>query len=97
MNKLINVLLMLTLAEFLGATAYVLFTYGLFGWIEPLLAEPVGWLVTFDAAIAISIGAWWVYTDARERGTNPWPYLALTACTGAAGPLLYLIRRRLSR
>jgi hypothetical protein len=32
-------------------------------------------------------------SDAKKRGANPWPYLALTLATGSGGLLAYLIVR----
>lgn len=87
------VLLSVLLVDFLAATAFVLWTYGPVGWIPPMVENPATLLAVFDLVIALGIATVWMWTDARSRGVNPWPYLALTATTGSAGPLLYAIQK----
>ena len=55
--------------------------------------NPATLLITFDLLIALGIATGWVFLDAKKRGKNPWPYIALTVATGSAGPLAYLIGR----
>ncbi len=94
MNKnVLTLFLALTLLEFLGLSAYVVVTYGLVGWIPLLADNPVTLLLTFDLCIALSIATWWMWRDAQARGVTVWPFLALTATTRSAGPLLYAILR----
>jgi len=94
MNRtFLAVLLSVVLADFLALTSYVLWLYGPIGWIAPLAEGPLTVLLTFDLVIGLGIATTWMFTDARARGVNPWPYLALTATTGSAGPLLYVINR----
>jgi len=91
MKKLLIPALALTLAEFVAATAYVLWTYGLVGWIPMLMENPVTMLVTFDLLIALGISTAWMVNDARRRGVTVWPFVALVLTTGSTGPLLYAI------
>jgi len=32
----------------------------------------------------------WIIPEAKRRGINPWPYVAITVCLGSFGPLFYL-------
>lgn len=88
-----RILVGLVLADFLGFTAYVLYTYGLVGWVPMAVANPVTTLVTVDLVLALSIAMGWTWRDARARGVNPVPYLVVTALTGSAGLLWYLFDR----
>jgi Terpene cyclase DEP1 len=81
------------LTDFLALTGWVLYRHGLVGWVPDLLSSPVGILVAVDLCIALAFVVTWMVRDARAVGRNPWPYLALTAATGSAGPLLYLLLR----
>ena len=47
-----------------------------------------------DLVITLSLVLVWMYLDSRERGEAFVPYALVTLFLGAAGPLLYLIRRR---
>jgi hypothetical protein len=49
--------------------------------------------VLADLVIACLLICFWMVADARERGMNPWPYVAITLFAGSFGPLLYLLRR----
>ncbi|MCB9797147.1 MAG: DUF2834 domain-containing protein [Alphaproteobacteria bacterium] len=91
MNKLLVPALSLVLADFLALTGYVLWTYGPVGWIPVVWESSVTLLLTFDLLIALCVSSAWMVTDARRRGVNPWPFLALTLTTGSTGPLLYAI------
>ncbi len=96
-TRVLPAVLALVLFDFLALTAYVLVTYGPLGWIEPLMDNPVTGLLTFDLLIALGVATAWMWSDARARGVNPWPFVALTATTGSAGPLLYAILRLRAR
>ncbi|WP_420427083.1 DUF2834 domain-containing protein [Algiphilus sp.] len=49
--------------------------------------------VLVDLVIACALICIWMVSDARQRGTNPWPFVALTLVFGVFGPLLYLLFR----
>lgn len=91
-----QILLWLVLIDFAALTAYVVVQHGYLGFFELALANWATRLMAFDLVIALSLIALWMLRDARERGASAWPYLALTLFFGAAGPLLYLIRREAS-
>lgn len=87
------VALSLLLVDFLALTAYIFYLHGPVGWIPPLFETPLSILLTVDLLICLTIACVWLIADARRRGKNPWPYIALAYCTGGAGPLLYVITR----
>ena len=57
------------------------------------MANPATILITVDLVIALTLGSVWMVMDARKRGATVAPYVALTALTGSAGLMLYLLRR----
>ena len=62
------------------------------GLVERATANIAAITATVDLTIALSLIAVWMWNDAKARGISPLPYLALTACAGSVGPLLYLLR-----
>ena len=87
-----QIVLSLVLLAFGAQTGFVLYQQG-FSWIPELFATPLSITLFADLTIALSLICFWMVTDARQRGTTAWGYLALTVMTGSIGPLLYLIRR----
>ena len=85
--------LALTLLAFLGLTGYVLVTYGVVGWIPPVLENWATRLVTIDLCLSLLIACGFMIQDARTRRLNPWPFVVIAILTGAAGPLAYLVLR----
>ena len=81
------------LALFLGLTAWVVYQHGYVGFFELALANSATRLMSVDLIIALSLAVVWMVQDARSRGGNWLPYALVTLFFGAAGPLLYLIRR----
>jgi Terpene cyclase DEP1 len=81
------------LASFLALTARALAAYGYVGFFEQAFANAVVSVLAFDLVICLSLIAVFIYHDARKLGITPWPYIAIGATLGAAGPLLYLLRR----
>ncbi len=49
-----------------------------------------GWQVMADLVVALLLVLFWMVPDARQKGRNPWPWVALTLTAGSIGPLLYL-------
>ncbi len=92
MNK-VRILIAVVLAAFLAETAYVVAQMGYVGFFEAANANPATRLMMLDLVITLSLGAVWMVLDARRSGRNALPYLLVTAGFGAAGPLLYLLRR----
>jgi hypothetical protein len=91
-----KIVLWLVLIDFAALTAYAVMQHGYLGFFELVVANWATRLMFVDLVIALSLIAVWMLRDARERGASFWPYLALTLFFGAAGPLLYLIRREAS-
>lgn len=88
-----QIVLSLVLVDFLATTVWALAELGLAGAFAVVTHNPATILLTFDLLIALTIATVWMVSDAKQRGVNPWPYVALTLGTGSAGPLAYLIGR----
>ena len=88
-----QILLTLVLADFVAFTAYCVWDQGM----STVLAEVFGGLWTTQLAVdfLLSLGAiaFWIHGDAKSRGANPWPWVALTLGTDSIGWLVYLIAR----
>jgi hypothetical protein len=88
-----QILLSLVLLEFLAATIWAYASMGVVGAFAVIADNPATMLITFDLLIALVFSTVWMVSDAKKRGANPWPYLALTLATGSGGLLAYLIVR----
>ena len=78
------------LAGFVTLTGHAVYTLGLLG----MFSIRWGTIQVFaNLVIVCALAGVWIFFDARQRRTNPWPYILLTALTGCIGPLLYLLRR----
>jgi hypothetical protein len=86
-------LVAIALAGFLALTARALSHYSYVGFLEAVTANAVVSVLFFDLVICLSLIAVWIYRDARRLGITPWPYIAIGASFGVAGPLAYLLRR----
>jgi hypothetical protein len=89
----VRILVAVVLAAFLAETAYVVAQMGYVGFFEAANANPATRLMMLDLVITLSLIAVWMVLDARRAGRTALPYLLVTAGFGAAGPLLYLLRR----
>lgn len=89
-----KLLLALVLLDFAALSAYAMFQGGYLGIWQAGLADWGAMQILADLAIACGLILVWLVADARRRGTNPWPYVALTLVGGSLGPLLYLLLRR---
>jgi hypothetical protein len=87
-------LLSVVLVAFLVLTSITVAQHGYVGFFELATANWATRLLSLDLVISLSLIAAWMVRDARERGSAFVPYLLVTATFGAAGPLLYLIRRK---
>lgn len=85
-------LLLDVLVGFLALTVWVLVERG--AEMVRDLWSPTGLLIAVDLTIALTLSVVWLWRDARARGGNPLPFVILTALTGSAGPLLYMLLRR---
>ncbi len=90
---MIRPLIALVLAGFLALTARALAAYGYLGFFEQVFANSVVSVLAFDLVICLGLIGVFIYHDARKLGISPWPYIAVGAGFGAAGPLFYLLRR----
>ncbi len=89
-----QILLWSVLLVFLGLTTYTVAQVGYLGFFELAAANWATRLLFVDLCITLSLIAVWMYLDSRENGNAFVPYVLVTLFFGAAGPLLYLIRRR---
>ncbi len=83
----------LLLAGFIGVNIYAFSSAGV-GDFQVYLSNlgPWGTLATVDLVLALLIGIFWMWSDAKSRNINPLPYVVLTLLTGSIGLLLYLVR-----
>lgn len=86
-------LLALVLIDFAVLTGYTVLQVGYVGIWQAGIADWGAIQILADLVIACGLIAVWMVIDARERGMNPWPYIAVTLVAGSFGPLLYLLRR----
>ena len=86
-------LLFATLAAFGAFSLYVMWDFGYLGIWRAGLASPAAAQVLLDLVIACLLISTWMLGDARARGLNAWPFVAITLAAGSFGPLLYLIYR----
>ncbi len=88
--------LLVTVTVAFGAlTSVALFEVGYLGIILPHFQSLGAAQVFFDLVIVAGLGCIWMVNDARARGRNPWPFVALTLAAGCFGLLFYLIGREL--
>ncbi len=92
-KNLVTFLLAVVLIDFLALTGYAVWEYGLVGVFEAAFANPATTLLSVDLLLALSVACFWMWGDAKKRGETALPYILLTAATGSAGPLVYLIKR----
>jgi hypothetical protein len=81
----------LVLLAFIDLNAYVLWRYGLVGFLELVTANVATIAALVDLTIALLLITAWLWRDAKARGISFFPYAALTAVLGSVGPLLYLV------
>jgi hypothetical protein len=79
------------LVAFGAYTSYAMLEVGYLGIWAAGFASVGSLQVLLDLVISCVLIASWMVIDAREKGRNPWPYLAITVLAGSFGPLLYLI------
>lgn len=89
------ILLVLVTVAFGVLTGIALADVGYLGIIRPHFQAWGAAQVFFDLVIVAVLGCIWMVKDARSRGRNPWPYVAITLAGGCFGILFYLIAREL--
>src|SRR5689334_14503403 len=87
--------LLMVIAAFSVLSALALAEVGYFGILEPHFKSWGGAQVFVDLVIALTLVLTWLVPDARARGVNPWPFVALTLVAGSFGPLAYLALREM--
>ena len=85
------VLLILVSVVFGALTAVALLDVGYLGIFLPHFQSWGAAQVFFDLVILAALACVWMVNDARARGRNPWPFVALTLVAGCFGVLFYLI------
>ena len=93
-----NMLWWMLLLGFIDVNVYALVAgdiAGLVAYFRNL--GPWGILATTDLLIALGIGVYWMWVDARAKGITPLPYAILTVASGSLGLLIYLVRRGMPR
>jgi len=88
-----TLLLALVFALFGAYSVYTMLQVGYLGIWESGLTSLGAFQILLDLVIACGLICVWMVLDARQRGTNPWPYVAITLVSGTFGPLLYLLVR----
>ncbi len=81
------------LLGFVDLTAWAIYQHGYLGFFELVNANAATRLLALDLVISLVLIGVWMRADARERGASFVPWALVTLGFGAAGPLLYLIRR----
>jgi hypothetical protein len=85
------------LADFVALTIYAIVTEGYFAFVPASIAFATssawGAQVIVDFLLALGVTLGFVIADARQRGLNAWPFVALTFVLGSIGPVAYLIHR----
>ena len=88
-----KILFSIALAAFAVLTVEAIIAHGYVGFFELAMANWATRTLSADLVISLSLITWWMVVDARRRGRAFLPYVLVTLIFGAAGPLLYLIRR----
>lgn len=85
--------LLAAIIAFGALSAKALADHGYWGIIAPHFETFGAAQVLTDLVILAVLACVWMVSDARTRGLNPWPFVALTLAAGSFGPLFYLLRR----
>lgn len=83
--------LILVILAFGALSAYALMDVGYLGIFDYHRHSSAGWQVITDLVIVCTLAIFWMISDARKTGRNPWPYVVITVFAGSFGPLFYLL------
>ena len=83
--------LILVIAAFGALSAYAVMDVGYLGIFDYHRHSSAGWQVITDLVIVCTLAIFWMVSDARKTGRNPWPYVVVTLAAGSFGPLFYLL------
>jgi hypothetical protein len=86
----------LVLVDFTALTLYAMFTESPTAIIDAVTHNWWSVQIAIDLVIAATIGGVWLYRDAKARGLNPMPWLAMLPFIGSLALLGYLVRRNLA-
>jgi hypothetical protein len=92
MNRTV-LLLGTVVTAFAALSAWAALAVGYLGIFAAGFANPGALQILVDLVILCALAIVWLVGDARRRGLNPWPWVAITLLAGSFGPLLYLLRR----
>jgi hypothetical protein len=91
--SVVRLVLAAVLAGFVALTVRVLTEQSYGEFLETATANAATGLLFLDLIVCLGLVCLWMVQDARRHGIVAWPFIVLSAAFGAAGPLLYLIRR----
>lgn len=85
----------LTLLVFGGASTWLVFEEGFFGFLHVAARERWALQILCDLAIALVLFTPVMVRDARARGIAAWPFVIMTIVLGSIGLLAYFVVREL--
>ncbi len=88
-----KILLAILFADFVAFSGWSLWAGGLMGFVDAALYNPAAMQIAADLCIAVAIGCFWIWKDAKARGANPLPYLIAAPFVGSISLLAYLLLR----
>jgi len=71
------------LIPFTILSLYAVSKVGYLGILDYHRHSPAGWQVMADLVAACVLLLSWIIPEAKRRGINPWPYVAITVCLGS--------------
>lgn len=84
-------ILIVVLLGFGAYSGWAMWQVGYFGIWQAGLNGPGETQILLDLVVACLLICSWMVQDARSRGRNAWPYVAVTLAAGSFGPLAYLL------
>jgi len=88
-----NLTVLLILFAFGAYSAYVMWHHGYLGIWQAGFGSLATLQILLDLVITCLLITIWMIGDARAKGLNAWPFVAITIAAGSFGPLLYLVYR----
>ena len=79
--------------DFAIYSTWVLWQDGYMGIWQAGISSSASLQILLDLAICCFLIASWMLKDAKERGVNPYPWIAATFAAGSLAPLVYLLVR----
>lgn len=95
--NLTTLTLILVTAVFGVFSGHVLLELGYLGLWQSGFANIGTTQITLDLVIVCTLACFWMVSDARKTGRNPWPFVVITLTGGSFGPLLYVLLARLKK